>query len=133
MRWCLSRPSSRPGSPVRQGSWLCHRAEPPASPVDSVALRLLRTWMVSLSLQVSTLVGEHCKGCQQKIKQQKTRCGGRRQTVLSAFHLKHWFVLTARPGRFRKLPRERIRHTPHSKHSRAQDSRNQVGPEAHSA
>ena len=58
--------SSHPGSLVRQGNWPCHRAESPASPTASVAaLRLLGMWMVSF-LQESTLVGQHCKCCQQK-------------------------------------------------------------------
>lgn len=107
---CLSRPSSRLGSLVRQEVGCAVRPNHQHPPMTYVAaLRLLGT---QFSLQASTLVGEHCRGCQEKIiKTTKSKVQGYRQIVMLAFHWKHWFVLTIKLGRFRKLPREMIRHT----------------------
>lgn len=72
------------------------------SPKASVAaLRLLGTRMVSFSLQVSTLVGEHCKGCQQKIKQQTVQGSHANSFISVSFktlvcpHHKAWKVQEA--------------------------------------
>lgn len=56
-------------------------------------------------------MGAHCKG-QQILKPQRTRHGGTRQTAVSAFQLKHRFVLTTRLGRFRRLLGELVGLTP---------------------
>lgn len=51
------------------------------------------------------------------LKPPRTRCRRHRQTVIPMFHLKHWFVLSRRLGRFRKPPGEAIRHTDTPLHS----------------
>lgn len=106
-----------------------HQCYPMAS---AAALRLLGTWMVSFSLQVSTLVGEYCKGCQQNKTTKNTVRGSQANSfigvsfkTLASPHHKAWKVREA-------SKRVDQTHTTHSKHSRAQNRRNQVGPAARS-
>jgi len=60
-----------------------------------------------MSFTVSTSVEVCRKDCQQKtITTASNEVRGPRQTVTSALRSEHWFVLTTRPGSFRKLPRD---------------------------
>lgn len=58
--------------------------KPACTQASAAALGVLGVWAHSCSLQVSTWVGEHRKGCQQKVIKHRTRAGATtRNTGLS--------------------------------------------------